>query len=123
MIHTHITSWVLLIILLVAAVALYKGGNGKAGKIVHMILRLDYLLVLFTGIMLLWNYLSNPSMPILAEAITKGLAGLWVIAAAEMIMGKTKKEKPARGPWIQLVIAILLALILGFGRLPLGISP
>ncbi|QDP39765.1 YisL family protein [Radiobacillus deserti] len=117
--HLHITSWVLAIILLLVALSFYKKDNQKAGKMVHMILRLDYLLILYSGGALLTDYFETGAM--LPEVITKLLAGIWVIGAVEMILMKTAKEKPARGAWIQFAIAFVLVLALGFGRLPLGV--
>ncbi|CDO02697.1 hypothetical protein BN988_01172 [Oceanobacillus picturae] len=119
--HMHITAWALALILLIVSLIMYKQGKAKPGKILHMILRLDYLFILYTGGDLLANYFGGGDM--LPEAIVKGVAGLWVIVAMELILVKTSKTKPAKGAWIQLVIALLITLILGFGRLPLGILP
>lgn len=116
----HVTSWILGIILLLVALVLYKQGNQKGGKIVHMILRLMYLIILFTGGYLLFDvYMANFTMPTGAEAITKGLAGIWVIGAMEMILVKTNKGKPTTSAWVQFVIAFILVLVLGYIRLPL----
>lgn len=120
MLHMHVTSWILGLILLVVALFLYKQGNAKGGKIVHMILRLMYLFILFTGGYLLFDvYIANFSMPLGAEAITKGLAGIWLIAAMEMLLVKTTKGKSATGAWIQLILALIIVLVLGYIRLPL----
>ncbi|UFU00532.1 YisL family protein [Radiobacillus kanasensis] len=119
--HLHITSWVLAIILLLVALSFYKKDNQKVGKILHMILRLDYLLILYSGGALLTGYFQTGEM--LPEVITKVLAGIWVIAAVEMVLTKTAKNKPVRGTWIQFAIALVLVLALGFGRLPLGLLP
>jgi len=116
--HLHITAWVLAIILLFVVVSFYKQGKAQPGKMLHMILRLDYLIILFSGISLFFQY-SNIS----GELIIKVLAGLWAIASIEMITVKTNKEKPTKAWWIQFVIAALIAIILGFGRLPLGVLP
>lgn len=94
MTHLHITAWVLALILLFVSYAFYKNGN-KAGKILHMILRLDYLFILYTGGDLFASLFDLDS-PIFGELIIKGLAGLWVIVAMEMILVKTAKSKPAR---------------------------
>ncbi|AXI08754.1 DUF1516 family protein [Oceanobacillus sp. 143] len=122
MTHMHITSWVLAIILLIIAIMLRKQGKAKPAKIVHMILRLDYLFILYTGGALLAMYFSNIVMPIFAEAMVKGLAGIWLIAAMEMILIKISKGKPTTSAWIQFVIALIIVLVLGFVRLPLGID-
>ncbi|MGJ7919540.1 YisL family protein [Neobacillus sp. LXY-4] len=110
MIHAHITAWFLAIVLFFIAAALYKKGNQKGAKIVHMALRLFYILVLLTGGMILTMY----SMHLLKAAV-----GLWVIGSMEQVLIKAAKQKNATGAWIQLVISLLLVLYLGFS-LPLG---
>jgi len=109
--HLHITSWVLAIVLLLVVIMLHKQGKGKGAKITQMILRLDYLLILYSGGSLLGMFFSGPNVTL---AIIKALAGLWTIAAIEMVAIKTVKDKPAGGMWIQLVIALVLTLVLGF---------
>lgn len=122
MAHMHITSWILAIILIALVVMFYKQGNTKLGKILHMVLRLDYLFILFTGGMLLSEYFST-SIGYTGELIFKVIAGLWVIASLEMIGIKTSQKEPTKSFWIQLVIGAIIAIGLGFGRLPLGILP
>ncbi|MDX8045763.1 YisL family protein [Gracilibacillus sp. S3-1-1] len=119
--HLHITAWVIGVILLLVSYAMYKSGN-KAGKILHMILRLDYLLIIITGVLLFTHYFSvyTGSAGILGEVIVKMVAGLWMIGAMEMLLTKTSKAKPATGAWIQIVIAFVIVLVLGLGRLPIG---
>lgn len=122
MAHMHITSWVLAIILILLVVMFYKKGNSKVGKILHMVLRLDYLFILFTGGMLLSDYFTA-SIGHTGELVVKVIAGLWVIASLEMIGIKTGKSESTKSWWIQFVIGALIAIGLGFGRLPLGILP
>src|SRR5699024_11130188 len=118
--HLHITSWVLAFILLAVVVMLHKQGNAKAGKMVQMNLRLDYLVILYSGGDLLAVYFNGEDAFL---AIIKALAGMWVIVAMEMIAVKTAKDSPV-GSWgLQLIIAALITLILGFGFLNLGILP
>lgn len=112
----HITAWVLAFILLFIVATFYKQGKMKPGKILHMILRLVYLLILLTGVLLFLEY-SNWS----GELIVKVIAGIWAIAAMEMITVKASKEKSTKSAWIQFVIVAFIAIILGFGRLSLGI--
>lgn len=118
MAHLHITAWLVAIILLFVVTAFYKQGKAKPAKILHMILRLFYLIVIFSGGVLLFTYSS-----ISGELIIKILAGLWTIVTIEMITVGTKKDKPTKGWWIQFVIVAAIAIILGFGRLPLGVLP
>src|SRR5699024_1932217 len=118
--HMHITSWVLAFILLVLVIMFHRQGKEKASKIVHMILRLDFLFILYTGGSLFSNYIDSDMLP---EAIVKVVAGLWAIIAMEMIALKVKKDLPSRSWMIQLIIAAVIAIALGFGRLPMGVLP
>ncbi|RCW69707.1 YisL family protein [Saliterribacillus persicus] len=118
MTHLHITGWVLALILLFVSYSFYKQGK-KPGKIVHMILRLDYLFILYSGGDLLAEYFRASGLP-MGEVIVKSLAGLWVIVSMEMILVKTSKGKATKSFWIQLVVAFVIALILGLFRLPYG---
>ncbi|WP_029266995.1 YisL family protein [Virgibacillus alimentarius] len=122
MAHMHITSWVLAFILIILVAMFYKQGKVKPGKILHMILRLDYLFILYTGGSLLGDYFSS-TIGHTGEVIIKVIAGLWIIMAMEMIGVKLSKDKSAKGWVIQLVIAAIIAIALGFGRLPLGVLP
>lgn len=116
--HLHVTAWVVAFILLIVAIVLHKKGNEKAAKIVHMILRLDYLVILYSGGDLLMNYLNGS--PLMAEAIVKGIAGIGVIAGMEMTLGKIKDGDSAKVGWIVLLVSFLITLVLGFFRLQGG---
>lgn len=118
--HMHITSWVLGLILFIVALILYKKNSDKPATIVHMILRLVYLFIIVTGALLTWYYIQNLGMPMLGEAIVKALAGLWIVVAMEGILVSTKKGKATKGKWIQFFIALIIVIVLGFFRLPLG---
>jgi hypothetical protein len=114
MVHAHMTAWFLAVILFFVALGLHKGGKQKGFKIVQMILRVLYILILATGLGLLFS-LANISM----MYILKVVVGLWVIAMIEMILGRTAKGERTQVLWIQFIIAFVLVLYLGFS-LPLG---
>lgn len=115
--HAHITTWVLALILFFVANSLHKSGKAKAAKIVHMILRVMYILVFATGGMLVHLFFSGYPF----EYIAKVLIGLWVIAAMEMILVRSVKGKSTKSLWIQFVVAVVLVTLLGL-RLPLGFN-
>ena len=119
MTHLHITSWLLAIILCLIVFGLYKRNNEKSGKILHMISRLNYLILLFSGGSLLFEYFKG-SLGQTGEVSVKVIVGLWVIAAMEMIAVKAQKGESTKSLWIQFVIAAAIAIFLGFFRLPLG---
>lgn len=113
--HAHITAWVLALVLFFVANSLHKSGKAKAAKIVHMILRVLYILVFATGGMLVHTLFSMQPV----EYIAKVLIGLWVIAAMEMVLVRTVKGKATKSLWIQFYVAVVLVILLGL-RLPLG---
>jgi len=118
MAHLHITAWVIAFILLFVVTLLYRKDNFKTGKILHMILRLDYLLILFSGGSLFFDYSKYSG-----ELFIKVIAGLWTIVAMEMITVKAGKGKSTKVWWVQFAVAALIAIILGFFRLQKGILP
>jgi hypothetical protein len=105
MTHAHITTWVLVLILFFVALFLYNGRKLKGAKIVHMVLRLFYILVLLTGGMLI---------EMTGMYLLKAIAGLWVLSSIEMVLVKTAKGKSTKGFWIQFVISLILVLYLGY---------
>ncbi|MGG2066714.1 YisL family protein [Bacillus sp. S14(2024)] len=115
MLHMHITAWSLGIILFFVTYSMYK--NGKQAKPMHMVVRLLYILIIVSGLLV---YKDVHWMPMLYGM--KMLGGIWVIAAMEMVLVKASKGKSTRALWIQFVIVLLVVLYLGL-RLPLGFSP
>jgi phosphatidylserine synthase len=114
MTHAHITAWVIALILFFVAVSMQKGGKSKSLKMVHMTLRLFYILILVTGVILLFGLSSISLMYVL-----KVIAGIWVIGMLEMILVRDAKGKSTGMFWGQLVIAFIVALYLGL-KLPIG---
>ncbi|WP_066317173.1 YisL family protein [Bacillus sp. FJAT-29814] len=116
MIHGHVTAWILALILFFVAIALQSGGKEKGAKIVKMILRVLYLLIIATGIGLLFSLTKISVLYIL-----KAVVGLWIIGLFEMILGRVANKRKTSVFWIQFVIAWVLVLYLGFIKLPLSI--
>jgi len=112
MIHGHVTACVLALILFVVALFLHKSGKAKGFKIVQMILRVLYLLIIGTGIGMLAQIKLFD-----APHILKAAAGLWVIALFEMILMRVSDNRRTSIFWIQFVVAWALVLYLGFGVL------
>lgn len=115
MIHAHITAWFLTLLLFVLALILNKNGKTKGFKVIQMITRVFYLLIIVTGSLLLLS-LNQISLLYIIKAVT----GLWIISLFELIMMKTGAKSKTSHLWVQFVIAFLLVLYLGF-KLPLGV--
>ncbi|QOR67513.1 YisL family protein [Cytobacillus suaedae] len=114
MTHAHITAWVIALILFFVAVSMQKGAKSKSLKIVHMTLRLFYILIIVTGAILLIGLSSITLMYVL-----KVLAGIWVIGMLEMILVRGSKGKSTGMFWGQLVVALIVTIYLGL-KLPIG---
>jgi hypothetical protein len=115
MTHAHITAWFLTLLLFFIAISLHKSGKTKGFKILQMIIRVLYLLIILTGGMLLFS-ISHISL----LYILKAVIGLWIISLFEMILIKTAKNEKITSLWTQFVVAFVLVLYLGF-KLPLGV--
>jgi uncharacterized membrane protein SirB2 len=118
MTHAHMTAWFLALVLFLVAFFLQKGGKAKGAKIVSMVLRVVYLLILATGIMLLFSP-GGIGSDLTLQYIFKAVVGVWVIGSFEMILAKHAKKQRTTMFWISFVIAFALALYLGFS-LPMG---
>ncbi|MEH6936546.1 DUF1516 family protein [Bacillus sp. JJ664] len=120
MVHLHITSWVLAIIL-----ALYVGHgykNGQNVKVAHMILRLLYFVILGTGLYIFID-LPKDNMPSdlkMLYNIKMGL-GIIMLGVFEYFTVSSKKKRKMLVPVTIFTILILALLYLGF-RLPLGFN-
>ncbi|WP_257349223.1 YisL family protein [Pseudalkalibacillus decolorationis] len=112
MIHAHVSSWAVAIILFFVSYFLLRAGKAKGQKITHMILRLFYVLIVITGGMMFVNYLQIGFVEI--PLFIKAILGIWVIAAMEMVLERGKKGASTTGSWIQFVLALILVLIFGY---------
>lgn len=108
MIHAHVTTWFLAILLFFASYYLLKKGNAKGQKITHMSLRLFYLLILATGGHLLSLY------QFAGAALAKSIIGLIVIVMMEMTLVKANKGKSSTVFFAQFGLAFVLALYFGY---------
>lgn len=109
MTHAHITSWALALILFFVALYLQKSGKEKGAKIVQMILRVFYILILITGIQLIIGAASLPF-----AYIAKIVFGILSIGFMEMVLVRGKKGKPTTMFWVLLLVSLAITIYLGF---------
>ncbi len=110
--HLHITTWVIALILFFVALAIAKP------KVVQMILRLFYILIIITGVALFIKGMDY------GEGMLYGLkflAGILVIGMMEMTLVKKAKGKPYTIFLVLVFVFFFTALFLGF-KLPMGIN-
>ncbi|WP_078381477.1 YisL family protein [Sutcliffiella halmapala] len=108
MTHAHISTWAIALILFVVALVLQKSGKAKGAKIVSMILRVFYILIVVTGVQLLFK------INITGEYFLKAALGIVVIGLMEMISVRTRKEKSTVVFWVIFLAALAYVIHLGF---------
>ncbi|SDJ06000.1 DUF1516 family protein [Natribacillus halophilus] len=105
---SHQGAWAFLIILFLVAFPLYKAHKMTSAKIVSMILRLFYLIMIISGSGLLYTYGFPP------HYLVKGMIALLMIGFMEMALGKAKRGKGGMVGFILAFISALLVVIMGF---------
>jgi uncharacterized membrane protein SirB2 len=114
LLHSHALFWALALLLFGVALLLHSKGKKKGAKITQMILRLMYVLLLFTGIYMIvllgFQYML----------IIKGILAIGLIYTMEMILVRGSKGT-FRGNqrmiyWAAFLILLIVVLILGYGK-------
>ena len=112
----HVFTWVVgLILFLVAAVMPIES---KGRKITHMIARLFYVLILFSGILL---FMKSMDFDQAALYGVKFLLGFFTIGMMEMVLVRSQKGKKVSTLWILFFVFLFATMFLGF-KLPMGIT-
>lgn len=112
MVHAHMTAWFVTLILFLVILFLQK--QGKNTKVLHMVLRVLYIVTLITGCILFFSVYSITFLYVL-----KAVFGVWMIALFEMILVRGGKGNNTQMLWIQFAFMLVILLYLGF-KLPIG---
>lgn len=113
--HLHIFTWVVGIVLFLVASQMKVGLKGR--KVLHMIARLFYILILISGFALFAQYQSGNN----ALYGIKFVLGLVTIGFMEMVLVRAEKGKDTKMFWILFAVGVLATVFLGF-KLPVGIA-
>ncbi len=113
MTHFHILTWVVGIIVFIVASGMEPGTKNR--KILHMVARLFYILILLSGLMLFFGHSSlDPMMYGI-----KFLFGLLTIGMMEMVLVRSQKNQDVKMFWILFIVFLVVTMFLGL-KLPLG---
>lgn len=115
-VNEHALSWVFAFVLFFITIGLHKAGKHKLVKIVQMVLRLFYMIIIITGILLLMSIDKISFLYILKTAV-----GIWVIGTLEFILTRMMKDKLTKVFWVQFIISVVIVFYLGY-KLPLGMQ-
>lgn len=111
MTHAHLTAIVLTIILFLVVLSLQK--KGKNIRVLQIVLRVMYLLIIVTGGMMLFSIYKMTFLYVL-----KAVMGLVMIGLFEMILASNGKGNNKPVFWILFVVVLGILIYLG-GILPM----
>lgn len=107
--ESHVGSWELAFVLLIIGYILYRVGKAKAGKVVHMILRLMIVIILLSGAGLLFSYHASDFY-----YYVKAILGIVVFGLMEMSLGRASRKQPSLGFFIGAIVVMVLVILLGY---------
>jgi hypothetical protein len=110
--QVHVYSWTITLILFVLSFILVKADKPKPQKILHMILRLFYIITLLTGIGLVVSY------NFWGPTLIKGALGILLMVLMEMILVKSRDGE--RTGWLSLAFVVDILLVFYFGYAVIG---
>ena len=124
MLHLHLTAIIVSLILFIAVFAMYKKNNSSDNKpalILHMVLRVFYLLVLFSGIMI---YVGNMEGISAAGSHMqygiKALLGFLSVVFMEVAVVRLKKHSASVNVLLVVTLILIIAAVIMGSTLPLG---
>lgn len=106
----HAGSWAIMILLFLVAYFLYRWGKPKGSKIVYMIVRLFYIIMVASGVAML---IQNAQLSYMIKAVL----AIMMIGIMEVIMGKTKRKEQTGSFWVVFVILAVAVVTLGYLKL------
>lgn len=110
--HSHISAWAIGLILFIVALTLVKLDVLKGAKIIQMILRLFYILIIVTGI----GLLHQVGYPV--SHVIKGFLALVLIFSMEKILVRSSKrllDAKTRNVFGSiLIVSLVLIFLLGY---------
>lgn len=96
-------------VLLIVAYILYRAGKAKAGKIVHMLLRLMVVIILVSGAWLLFQFHTSD-----VYFYVKGILAIIAFGLMEMSLGRAKRQEGSIGFFIGALAVMVLVIMLGY---------
>ncbi|URN95300.1 MAG: DUF1516 family protein [Candidatus Pristimantibacillus lignocellulolyticus] len=111
MLHTHSAAWIIMIILFLVS---YFVPKQKVKKVTHMILRLFYLIQLFSG-----GYMFfQGGYPHVFDL--KIVLAIILIGMMEMILVRQRKGKNTLPFWIIFGVLLVVIVLIGYGVITFG---
>ena len=107
--EAHVGGWEVAFVLLIVGYILYRLGKAKAGKIVHMLLRLMIVIILVSGAWLLFQYHTSDFY-----YYVKGILAIVLFGLMEMSLGRARRNEGSIGFFIGALVVMVLVIMLGY---------
>lgn len=116
--HTHTTAWAIMILLFFIAYILIRKDNTAGSKVLSMILRVFYLIMLASGIGMLVERLIQEGFVTSNLIFTlKGVLAVMLIGMMEVILGRSKRKEKTTIFWVAFGVLLVIVLVLGYLKL------
>ena len=110
MYEAHVGGWEVALVLFIIGYILYRMDKVKVAKILHMILRLMYIIIIVAGAgMLVMTDFADWTL------LVKGILGIVAIGLIEMAMVRASKRVPSTGFFIGALVLFVLVILIGYG--------
>lgn len=114
--YTHMTSWFILLFFYFFILIMYKGTKGR--KIMHILVRVMYVVVIITGGSLYYVMMHSDHW---LAYIFKIIAGVLFIILAEITIIRANKSKKFQIPFLSSLAMIIFMMFMGY-YLPMGMD-
>jgi uncharacterized membrane protein SirB2 len=110
LLESHVGGWETAFVLLIVGYILYRAGREKAGKIVHMLLRLMIVIIVVSGAWMLFQFHAGDVL-----YYVKGVLGLFVFGLMEMALGRARRQEASIGFFIGALALMVVVILIGYG--------
>lgn len=109
LIESHVGAWEVAIVLLLVGYILYRMNKPKAAKVIQMILRLLYVIIVGSGIWMLFQFRSSDPL-----YYVKGLLGIVTVSLAERALSRAAKQQPSVGYLVATLVLFVVVILVGY---------
>lgn len=107
--QAHVGSWELALVLGIVSYFLYRFHQEKVAKILHMIVRLAFVIVVVTGGYMLFVFSPAGIFHL------KALLALIGISLMEMALIRAKKDEPGLAFFLSSLVVLVVVILIGYG--------
>lgn len=109
LVQSHVGAWEVALVLLIIGYILYRMDKNKVGKVLHMILRLMFVIIIVSGVWMLFQFRAADVLYYI-----KGILGIMTVGLMEMSLLRAAKDKPSGGFFIGALVLLVIVIMIGY---------